>query len=253
MRTRLLSAISASILLLTAGAGSVAAAQEIDSVWTIKGGSYAGQTVRINRSLAARSSSRFWHFSSISGKKRLVGWNPSRLPANVAFRPGVFSSSDSVAFWQILREMESDIGMTLFQPVALAAGEDPDDVIVVDTKAMSSSEGVTWVTWGAGGTVYDARVFLRSTQTSHNPRVVAHEMMHALGFGHTSAWASIMNGYAGFTSRLTVDDVAYAQAAFQARAAHEREDMWARLALAVERGPQVRDEDLTTFMPPPRR
>ena len=253
MGQRLISAIGASILLLTAGPGSVAAAQEIDSVWTIKGGSYAGQTVRINRSIAARNSSRFWHFSSTSGKKRLVGWNPSRLPASVAFRRGVFSSSDSVAFWQILREMESDIGMTLFQPVALAPGEDPDDVIVVDTKAMPSSEGVTYVTWGQGGSVYDARVFLRSTLTAHNPRVVAHEMMHALGFGHTSAWSSIMNGYAGYTTRLTVDDVAYAQAAFQARAANEREDMWARLALAVERGPQVHEEDLTTFAPPPRR
>ena len=253
MRQRFLSAICTSILLSTAGAGSVAAAQDIDSIWTIKGGSYAGQTVRINRSLAARNTSRFWHFSSMSGGKRLVGWNPSRLPASVAFRPGVFSSADSAAFWQILREMESDIGMTLFQPVALATGEDPDDVIVVDTKAMSSSEGVTYVTWGSGGSVYDARVFLRSTQTSHNSRVVAHEMMHALGFGHTAAWSSIMNGYAGYTTRLTVDDVAYAQAAFQARAANEREDMWARLALAVERGPQVHDEDLTTFTPPSRR
>ena len=241
------------ILLLAATAG-VAGGQEIDSVWTIKGGSYSGRTVKISKSLASRSSSRFWRFSNITGQKRLVGWNPSKLPASVAFRPGhSFSSADSIAFWQILREMEADIGMTLFQPVSLSAGEDPDDVIVVDTRPMSSSDGVTNVTWGSSGGVYDARVFFRSTETSHSSRVVAHEMMHALGFGHTSAWNSIMNGYAGYTTRLTVEDVAYVQAALQARAKNEREDMWARLALAVERAPLTRDEDVTTFAPPQRR
>lgn len=252
MRQRVFSIFTAVLSIAGTKAG-VVGAQEIDSVWTIRGGTYAGQTVRINKALASRAS-RFWHFSSIAGQRRLVGWNPSRLPAKVAFRPGrSFSSADSLAFWKILREMEADIGMSLFQPVSLAPGDDPDEVIVVDTKAMSSSEGVTYVTWGSSGSVYDARVFLRSTGTFQNPRVVAHEMMHALGFGHTSAWSSIMNGYAGFTTRLTAEDVAYAQAAFQARAANERDDMWARLALAVERAPQMREEELTTFTPPPRR
>jgi hypothetical protein len=131
--------------------------------------------------------------------------------------------------------MESDMGMHLFEPATLGADSDPDDVIVVDTKSMASADGMTLVTWSSPGGIYDARVFVRSAATLHNPRVVAHEMMHALGFGHTSAWISIMNSGALSPTRLTLDDVAYAQFAFAQRDGTERSDMWERLALAVER------------------
>jgi hypothetical protein len=69
----------------------------------------------------------------------------------------------------------------------------------------------------------------------HSSHIVSHEMMHALGFGHTSQWNSIMNSGYGAPASLTVEDVAYAQYAFELRAANEREDMWQRLALAADR------------------
>lgn len=129
--------------------------------------------------------------------------------------------------------------MRLFEPASLIPDSDPDDLIVVDTKPMASAEGLTLVTWGYGGSLYDARVYVRAAETLRNPRVVTHEMMHALGFGHTAAWTSVMNGYGGGGRGLTAEDVAYAQFALHSRAATEREDMWARLALAVEReGPE---------------
>lgn len=217
-------------------------AQATDSAWTIRAGSYAGQSVPIDKSAASRRSSGYWRISDIAGQKRIVGWNPSRLPARVAFRQGRgISPADSIAFWDILVRMQLDIGMRLFEPASLSPDSDPEDLIVIDTRPMTSAEGLTLVTWASSGSLYDARVFLRARETLHNPGVVTHEMMHALGFGHTSAWTSVMNGYGGGVRGLTPEDVAHAQLALESRAASEREDMWARLALAVERDPQPAD------------
>jgi hypothetical protein len=131
--------------------------------------------------------------------------------------------------------MEIDLGMHLFEPSNLEPGADPDDVIIVDTKFMYADDGRTLVTWSNNAGVYDARVYFRSPAVMHSSRIVAHEMMHALGFGHTSQWNSIMNSGSGAPAALTVEDVAYAQYAFELRSANEREDMWERLALAADR------------------
>ena len=234
---------------------TTAGGQGIDSTWTIRGGSYAGESVAIDRSAATRTGSRFWRLSVLRGEPRIIGWNPSRLPAAVAFRAGArIGDEDSTAFWTTLRRMEADLGMRLFEPVTLAIGSDPDDVIVVDVKPMASDEGVTLVTWGAHGSLYDARVFLRSRATLHNERVVTHEMMHALGFGHTVSWNSVMNPVLAFGGRLTREDVAYAQMALASRGVSERSDMWDRLALAVSREPRAPLDDgfCGLFSPPVR-
>ena len=211
-------------------------AQPFDSSWTIRGGTYDGEVVAIDAASATRAG-RFWRLSTLHGQRRIVGWNPSHLPVSVAFRAGLnISSGDSSAFWSTLHQIEADMGMRLFEPVRLAPGDDPDDAIIVDLRPMVSDDGLTLITWSAHGSVYDARIFLRSPATLRNERVVAHEMMHALGFGHTRVWSSIMNPQPYATPRLTREDVAYAQHAIASRAFNEREDMWSRLALAMERG-----------------
>lgn len=222
-------------ILLSILALSSTRAQAPDSAWVIRGGTYAGQSVVIDRSLAARKSSRFWRVSSIKSDRRIVGWNPSTLPAHVAFHNSRITAADSIAFWSTLRRMEEDMGMHLFEPTSLAAEPDDQSVIVVDLKAMAGDEGVTYITWSTNSSPYDARVYLRATSSLHDPRVVTHEMMHALGFGHTTSWTSIMNAGPSGPDRLSIEDVAYAQAAFESRASNERDDMWERLALAVSR------------------
>jgi len=241
-------------LLLSSWLPASLSAQPFDSSWTIRGGSFDGRVVAIDPALA-RSAGRFWRLSSLHGQRRIVGWNPSRLPAPVAFRAGLnISLGDSIAFWRTLRQVEADMGMTLFQPAQVEAGADPNDVIVVDVRPMVSDDGVTLTTWSAHGSVYDARIFLRSRETLHNERVVTHEMMHALGFGHTRAWSSVMNPQAHTTTRLTAEDVAYAQHAIASRSFNEREDMWSRLALAMERGavPTPSSAECDPFEPPVR-
>lgn len=211
-------------------------AQPTVSTWTIRGGRYDGLEVRVDTQLAQRRGSAFFRVSRIRRDGRLVGWNPSRLPARVAFRHSRdVSADDSAAFWTILENMELDLGMHLFEPATLSPGTDPQDWIIVDTKNISGEDGRTYLTWSNDGAVYDARVFVRSSSLLHSPRIVTHEMMHALGFGHTNEWSSIMTPRAGAPSSLTPADIAYAQVAFDSRGANEREDMWERLALADER------------------
>ncbi len=222
------------VMVLCLSTADAAGGQALDTSVTIRAGTYAGIVVPVRKSAASRKESRFWR-STPSAAGRVVGWNPGRLPIAVAFhaRRGV-TPDDSTAFWRILRDMEQDVGMHLFEPVTLAVTDDPDDAIVIDTKDMPGSEGITLVTWSNNGSVYDARVYLRSRQTLHDPSVVVHEMLHALGFGHTSTWSSIMNASPG-RMKLTAEDVAYVQLAFESRAESERIEMWDRIALAVER------------------
>jgi hypothetical protein len=212
-----------------------AGAQRGNSAWIIQAGSYAGDTVTIDRSLATRKSSRFWRLSNIRNDGRIVAWNPSSLPARVAFGSLLIAADDSTAFWEILRQMEQDMGMHLFEPASLESSDESKDEIVVDLKYEPGTEGKTLITWSTSGAPYDARVFLKSAASLHDSRVVTHEMMHALGFGHTAAWPSVMGPSASGPSRLTPTDVAYAQAAFRSREQSERSDVWERLALAVSR------------------
>lgn len=226
--------------------------QKVDSEWTIRGGTYDGVTVPIDAGRATKKGT-YWRLSVVDGKPRIVGWNPSRLPAPVAFRGGLeVAPADSAAFWASLRRIESDMGMSLFQPVVIERGHDPDDVIVIDIIPMTRDDGLTLVTWSSRGSVYDARVHLRSIATLRDERVVTHEMMHALGFGHTNAWHSAMNPWPRLDGGLTREDVAYAQLAIASRAASEQEDMWSGIALAASRKIHLVYGQCELFTPPVR-
>ncbi|MEP6506693.1 MAG: hypothetical protein ABJC63_00600, partial [Gemmatimonadales bacterium] len=209
-------------------------AQARDTSYAIDAGTYSGIIVATRQATATRRGSNFWRLAS-HNDRRIVGWNPSHFPVGVAFRPNRgISADDSTAFWKILGQMQLDLGVQIFRAASIAHDDEPDGVIVVDTKAMSNDEGVTYITWSGNGAVYDARVFFRSPAKLHEAGVVTHEMMHALGFGHTSAWSSIMSA-TPLTPRLTETDVAYAQIALRDRARSESVDLWERLALAAER------------------
>jgi hypothetical protein len=214
-------------------ATSRAGAQATDTSYTIASGTYLGTTIDVHRSTALRKGSAFWRLAPKTDG-RLVGWNPTHFPVSVAFKAGQgIGADDSLAFWNILRGMEQDLGVHLFEPTTLSSSDDPRDVIIVGMQPMRGNDGVTYVTWSNDGLVYDARVFFQSRDVFHDDRVVQHEMMHALGFGHTSAWPSIMNVAPG-VRKLTAEDVAYAQVALASRAETERVDVWDRIALAVE-------------------
>lgn len=212
------------------------AGQERDTSVTIEAGAYAGTVVTLAKGSATRGASHIWRLAS-RRDSRIVGWNPTHFPIAVAFRPGSgITADDSIAFWRNIGQMEDDIGIAIFTPATLGTDDDPDDVIVVGTRSISSSaDGVTYVTWNSSGVIYDARVYLKTPAKVHDLGTVTHEMMHALGFGHTNDLGSIMNA-SPIVSRLSPRDVAYVQLALQSRSESEMADIWERLALSVERG-----------------
>ncbi len=201
-------------------------------VWTVDAGKYRGMQVEI-RPRAAGSLSRggehFWRFSNSSGApQRVVGWSSERFPIPLAFRAGMRGSldaTDSIRFWRIVSDLESDLGTPLFRPMTLAPNEDPTDVVIVSLEPQreAGTQATTLITWDQLGNIYDGRILFRDLASATDQHVVSHELMHVIGFGHTSAWPSIMRAsVAAEASSLTVEDVAYAQVALRARGVQER-------------------------------
>jgi hypothetical protein len=214
----------------------VASARELQDVrivlvprrWTIAAGSYAGQTVDVDVRAALTQTgddTRFWRLSRLPLRPApvTVGWPAERLPVPVALQRtrGRITAADSAAFWQIVRELEGDFGMPLFRPVPGGAEGDEDDPgavgIVVRVDPTIHSAGLTFVTWGAEGDIYDGDVSVRSPALLHDQRVVTHEMLHALGLGHTPSWASVMSNASLRLPRATALDVAHGQVMHQVR------------------------------------
>jgi hypothetical protein len=244
--------VGASTLALAAAAGAQVpvarsmnpeSQDETDTVWTIESGSYAGLRVPLHIDAALGPGGRGEHFWRVATGGELsggvVGWKSTRYPIPLAFRHDRFSRAispgDSAAFWAILGDMSRDFGMELFRP-ATVARDDPPDIIVVDLGGMRNVDGLSRVSWTQSGELSDVRVTFNDAAVLHDPHVVAHEMMHALGFGHTTAWRSIVSPRdASGAVRVTPEDVAYAELAMHSRVSRERVDTRRLIALAVAR------------------
>jgi hypothetical protein len=215
-----------------------------DTLWTIERGSYAGTTVPLRFDAATSARGAGEHFLRLSSRQAneagVVGWPSGSYPIPVAFRRNRWVSAitpaDSMAFWQTLDGMNADLGLTVFRPETVKKGADPEDVVIVDLRDMADRDGFSRMSWSSVGELSDVRVTFRDASLLHNSHVVAHELMHALGFGHTTAWKSVVNPRDAYgLPRLTPEDVAYAEVAMHSRESHERADMRKRIALAVER------------------
>ena len=200
----------------------------VPTQWTIRAGRYAGRTVPIRLPEAldrTGSGSSFWRLTAAATRRgpQAVGWPAAVFPIPVAFRPTsrapLLTRGDSVSFWAVVRDLEDDFGADLFRP---ARGDEltaETSRLVLDINPAMNSDGFTFVSWNGGGTVFDGSVTFRHSRLLSDPFVVTHEMLHALGFGHTSAWPSVMSRGAGKLSRATPEDVAHAQVLYRVRAA----------------------------------
>jgi hypothetical protein len=198
----------------------------VPRVWRIDAGTYAGREIRIDADAAMRragagSSLMFWHLVPVSGTgpRTLLGWPNEKFPLHIAFdhdgSPSAVSAADSIAFWTAARQMERDLGRTLFTPARMA---DTVATLVVPVEIRpQSAEGQTLITWNDTGDAYEGTIVLRSEAALRDPAVVTHELLHLLGFGHTLAWPSIERPSGGPETGLTPDDVAYVQLAWRLR------------------------------------
>jgi hypothetical protein len=196
----------------------------VPRVWRIDAGTYAGRSIAIDADAAMRRApgeAAFWRLVPNSGRgaRTLLGWAPDRLPLHLAFDRRAsserISEVDSAAFWAVARQMERDLGRSLFAPA------EPSDSTRVEVSPVEirsqSAEGHTFVTWGDAGDAIDGTMRFRSEATLRDPGVVTHELLHLIGFGHTLAWPSVARPVGGAESGLTMADVAYVQLALRLR------------------------------------
>ena len=218
-----------------------------DTVWTIERGTYAGMAITLRLDAAVgrtRKGEHFWRLPPRgTAETGVVGWRSTRYPVPVAFRhdgsAGSISPADSAAFWNVLDQMSVDFGMQLFRSATISSDADPVNVIVVDIRFMPEKVGFTRTSWSPSGELFDVRVTFRDARLLHDAHVVSHEMMHALGFGHTASWPSVVSSsVSSFAGRLSPEDVAYAEAAMRSRERQEATDMRHIIALAVAREPR---------------
>jgi hypothetical protein len=231
--------------------------------WRIAQGRYAGTRVEISlerayRPTCAGCTGFFREGSRLdtrAGAATVPAWPEDRFPLRVAFdrarSDAPITPRDSAAFWRIADEVHEVFGRALFRPVpysaTLPADEDVvDDVVLVwvvpslrtagrSTLGFYRSEVIT-------GSVWLQRTALIGEPSG--PSLVAHELLHALGFNHTCSWRSVLAD----TPRCprmrspvpTPEDVAYIEIAYAMNArTRGSTTRWAmEAALAGERWSQ---------------
>lgn len=246
----------------------------VPRAWTIGAGRHAGTRVEIavERAFArpCEGCSAFWIRSgpgSDSTRRAVRSWPEGVFPLRVAFdrenSASAISSRDSAAFWRIVGEVEEDFGEDLFRPAPLSAtlpqggGDAPDDVVLVWIEPNLPYSGLG-TTGGSAGTITFGALWLqRSSQitASTGPQIVAHELTHTLGFGHTCAWASVLadpSRCRGLQADApTAADVAYAQVFRRVRSLQRTHGArWGlEAALAGLHGEQVRAREVPVVAP----
>lgn len=187
--------------------------------WHVNDGTFAGRHVAIDpiRAIAkVGDAAGYWRLTRrgrFAG--RAVTWAADSLPIRVAFRrerhDPHLTDADSVEFWQMARELERVLGHTLFRPASFEEIDGGADGILVAIDRRMTAAGRTFITYDASGRIYEALVSVSRRQFLTDPRVGMHELLHALGFGHTDAWSSVMSTSSRGVERPTAEDVAYAQ------------------------------------------
>lgn len=206
----------------------------VPTSWRIEEGSYAGREIAIDARAAMRrvaGRAPFWRAAPVSGRglKRILGWRESHLPIRIAFGHAQtgqrISAEDSTAFWRIARQMERDLGGSFFAPATVT--EESDQGVVPVRIDAHSAEGHTFISWTQTGDASEGELRFRAASTLRDPHVVTHELLHLLGFGHSTSWPSVSAPSGDREGRLTPEDVAYAQLALRLR----RTDAWPGLPM----------------------
>ena len=204
----------------------------IPTRWRIPAGTYAGRSIAIDAATAvgrSESGGRFWRLSRSSGGggELPIGWPVEGGLIPLALRAPewgrTLSAADSAHFWSLVAGLERDLGMKLFTPFAWDGDSIANGRVVVALRSWMRADGKTYLTWNKDGNVFDGTVYFRTSVQARSARVVSHELLHALGFGHTSAWHSVMNVGAIGIDGPTPQDVAYAQLAMRLRRLQQSE------------------------------
>ena len=195
----------------------------IPATWRIDSGTYAGAEIPIDAPAALGREAHepaFWRRVRVGSRgETILGWKPDAYPLRIAFdrqrSNERVTPQDSAAFWAVADQLERDMGADLFTPATFERSR-PEGTVSIEIGSQYA-EGHTFVVWSQQGDAYDGVVTLRHASTTLSSSVVTHELVHLLGFGHTSRWPTIMHPVAGPATRATPQDVAYTQLALWLR------------------------------------
>lgn len=199
--------------------------------WQVRGGARDGVVVPL-RGAVARVSATFARVQAAHGDAgdRVVGWPGERYPLSVAFAAGI-GAAEVASFWAAARALERDLGRALFTPVPSGAA---GAAITVRVSSGLHTSALTHTAWTGRGDVFDAELLVRDAGVLRDRGIVGHELLHALGFSHGTAWPSLAAPTgASSPGWLTDADVAWAQLLLGLREVQERERAQHGLAAAV--------------------
>ena len=213
----------------------------LPNVWTIRHGVYAGSTQRIDLAAAmatisdgSRSLNTFTPWPTV-----LAAWSPAAYPIPIGFdTSGVaqWTAADSTLFWSVIAEIDSVVGQRLFRPADRGdfaprggiglrlnkAGTPYLGSINVDYDHCGTARRVCTSLQGEvsfiPGFFYNGYSLSPKDRDDERRHFIAHELIHALGFGHACAWASVMRLSDGacipeteIPTYPTMEDVAYVE------------------------------------------
>jgi hypothetical protein len=206
----------------------------------IESGVARGTLVNISPLAAARASGggRFWRLtrSSDGNGWNLVTWRSSAFPLRLALDAAAgdrINASDSSTFWEIVNRFEQTVGRKFFQATARAMRDAPD-VVVLSLSPKIAAEALTSISWTGDGAINDGEIQFRNIAELRDAHVVAHELMHLLGVGHTGAWSTIMTPYGTAIAAPTAHDIAYLQLMYMVRDMRDQHGGRFGVAEAVE-------------------
>ena len=187
--------------------------------WRIRGGTYDGREVAIDPGRATTRYGDGTGYWRLTRRGRTVGraisWVVDSFPVRVAFRhergDPFISAGDSLRFWAMATTLEQTLGRSLFRPASFAEIDSGADGILVTVNRRMTAAGKTFITYDPTGRIYEALVTVSQHDYLGQSRVASHEMLHAIGFGHTGAWPSVMGSSTSGVDGPSVEDVAYAQ------------------------------------------
>ena len=205
--------------------------------WRIRGGPFDGREVAIDPTRATvgyGDGTGYWRLTRRGRSPgRPVTWVSDSFPVRVAFRrergDPYITASDSVRFWEMAASLERLLARKLFRPASFEEVDGGADGIFVTVNRRMGAAGKTFITYDADGRIYEALVTVSQNEFLGQSRVAMHEMLHAIGFGHTGAWSSVMGPNAAGVESPSAEDVAYAQLFYAI--AHVQRDTEARFGI----------------------
>jgi hypothetical protein len=155
----------------------------------------------------------YWPSYFVTGIKR---WPDAARPIPLAIdrTTGTVSAADSAALWTAIRNMELDLGRSLYKAVNFtgytSAGYTAGAVLASYDPTLTGFGAYTNWSWDGGGNIYQAKVRFSPSSRFSSGGLMTHELNHTLGFHHTCRWATVMGGYGcAQQARLSETDVAY--------------------------------------------